>query len=456
MIGVVLLIHWLRLTRDRIALALTFVLPVVFFSTFALIFGRMGTGPGLAPVTALAVDQDQSEVSRWFITALGAQNMVRVASGSQAAAAGQESSTPARDAAAARIRAGAHDVAVVIPRGFGASFAALHPATTALEILYNPANPAARFVVSGVLQGAVSVAAPAILMQQGMAFLESFANTLTPVQRPVVDALLRHLRGARPWQRFDTLPEVEDERPDPGAMASPSWPETAAQYAELVHVPVTTTDVRGAEGNMVAYYAAGIGVMFVLFAMVGAGGSLLDEQETGTLERLLNANLGMRTLLMGKWLFFAAMAVAQLVVMFVWGAVVFGLDLWTVNRLVGLLVIAVVTASAAAAFGIVLAPLCKSRAQLSGVSTIVILLMSALGGSMAPRFVMPAFMHHVAKFTLNGWAMDGFLKVFWYDNPHASLAQSVLALGPQVAVLTAITCVCLALAYALARRWTTI
>lgn len=454
MMRMVLGIHWLRLVRDRIALALSFVLPVVFFSTFALIFGRTGAGAALGPVTALVADQDQTEISRWFVTALGAQDTVRVAFDDQGAVAAP--ATAAREAAMARIRAGTYDVAVVIPPGFGASFAAWQPASPGLEILYNPANPAARFVVNGVLQGAASVAAPALFVQQGLAFLERFAATLTPEQRPVLDALVRHLRGPRPWQRLGTVPEVGDDRSAPGATVSPSWLETVAQYAELVHVPVTTTDVRGTEGNMVAYYAAGIGVMFVLFAMVGAGGSLLDEQETGTLERLLNANLGMGTLLLGKWAFFAGMAVAQLMLMFVWGAVGFGLDLWTVNRVAGLLVIAVVTAAAAAAFGIVLAPLCKTRAQLSGVSTIVILLMSALGGSMAPRFVMPAFMHTVAKFTLNGWAMDGFLQVFWYDNPHASLAQSVLALAPQVAVLLGITCVCLALAYTLARRWTTV
>ena len=38
----------------------------------------------------------------------------------------------------------------------------------------------------------------------------------------------------------------------------------------------------------ISFYAAGIGVMFLLFSMVGAaGGVLLDEVESGTLERLL-------------------------------------------------------------------------------------------------------------------------------------------------------------------------
>ena len=46
--------------------------------------------------------------------------------------------------------------------------------------------------------------------------------------------------------------------------------------------------------------------MFLLFSVVGgAGGALLDEVESGTLERLLSTNLGMTGLLVGKWLFLA-------------------------------------------------------------------------------------------------------------------------------------------------------
>ena len=55
---------------------------------------------------------------------------------------------------------------------------------------------------------------------------------------------------------------------------------------------------------------------------------------------------------------------------------------------------------------------------------------------MMPRFVMPDFMDTVALFTLNGWALDGFLKVFWYDDPAAGIARSLLALAPQLVVLS--------------------
>ena len=39
--------------------------------------------------------------------------------------------------------------------------------------------------------------------------------------------------------------------------------------------------------------------------------------------------------------------------------------------------------------------------------------MSALGGSMFPRFLMSETMQKVGLLTFNAWALDGYLKVFW-------------------------------------------
>jgi ABC-2 type transport system permease protein len=164
----------------------------------------------------------------------------------------------------------------------------------------------------------------------------------------------------------------------------------------------------------------------------------------------------MGTLLAGNWIFFTIVGFAQLSVMFAWGAAVFRLELFTPRHLAGFVCMSLITAAAAAAFGLMLATAAKSRAQLNGISTVVILVMSALGGSMVPRFVMPDFMNTTALFTFNGWALDGYLKIFWYQDPKASLIQSLLSLTPQLAVLTLMSVVFLAVARSLARRWETV
>jgi ABC-2 type transport system permease protein len=82
--------------------------------------------------------------------------------------------------------------------------------------------------------------------------------------------------------------------------------------------------------------------------------------------------------------------------------------------------------------------------------------MSALGGSMVPRFVMPKFMETTALFTFNGWALDGFLKVFWYAAPGATALHTVASLISQLSVLTMLTVIFIAAARLLARRWETV
>jgi ABC-2 type transport system permease protein len=195
---------------------------------------------------------------------------------------------------------------------------------------------------------------------------------------------------------------------------------------------------------MVSFYAAGIGVMFLLFTASSAGGSLLDEAESGALDRVLSSRVTMTTLMAGKMVYCTMLAFAQLCVMFLWGWAVFHLDLFA--HLPGFFVMGISTAFAVANFGMILASLSKTRAQQGAVGTLLILTMSAIGGSMFPRFLMPESMKIAGLFTINGWAIDGFTKVFWYDEPITHLWQ-------QVGILLAIGVVLFFVARRFARRW---
>ena len=116
------------------------------------------------------------------------------------------------------------------------------------------------------------------------------------------------------------------------------------------------------------------------------------------------------------------------------------------GHLPGFMVMTVVTAAAAGSFALVLATLSSNRAQLNAVAIVLILCMSALGGSMVPRYVMSETMREVGKLTFNAWALDGYIKVFWRDLPLVDLA-------PEVMVLTATAIVLFVVARVLARRW---
>jgi ABC-2 type transport system permease protein len=460
MIKSILWSHWLHVKRDYVALGLTFVLPIVFFTIFAAIFSGMGGGGddgGLEPMDILVVDEDRTEVSQRFLSTLGEQEALQVHTAPGPTDENPDPEIYTRETARQQVRSGNFSAAVVIPKGFSQSYGEFTETGEPVEIIYDAANPFAQHLVGGLIQATAFQAAPDILMKKGMGYLEEYGGGLTQSQQEAVDAITPYLRGDSPWEE---LSEEESGESD-------SAPADVAAGSDLSGlVQIKATDARAGQEleeeedetrvSMVAYYAAGIGVMFLLFSMAGAGGSLLDEEESGALERVLTSNTSMTTLLLGKWIFFGLMGLLQVILMFAWGAFVFGLDLFTTNHFVGFLAMTIVTAAAASGFGLVLASACRSRAQLGGISTIVILIMSALGGSMVPRFVMPDFMNTTALFTFNGWALDGYLKVFWYDDPAASLGRAVVSLLPQLLVLSAAAVVFLLAARLIARRWETV
>ena len=413
--GTLIRIGWTNLRRDRVGQAMTFVLPIIFFSIFATVFG--GRDQAMTPRIRIAVvDEDASDVSARLIAALGKESALHMRPTGDAA-----KPTVDRRAAESLVRSGDVPAAVVIPRGFGAAFAQSgFGGGVAMTVLADPSDPIASNMVGGLLQKVVMTAAPDLLMQGGLRQFESHAGALTAEQRAAVDAWLPRLRSG----------------------------DNAGAGGAVMGITVNVVDVMRSSsqhGSLISFYAAGIGVMFLLFSMVGAAGTvLLEEAESGTLERLLCTNLGLSGILAGKWAFLVIIGVAQLTVMFLWGAAVFGLPLF--SHLPGFIIMTVTTAAAAAALAIVLASVARSRAQLSGFSTILILTMSALGGSMFPRFLMSETMQKFGLLTFNAWALDGYLKVFWRDAP-------VLELWPQVAVLLTLASAFLVTARLLGRRW---
>ena len=158
------------------------------------------------------------------------------------------------------------------------------------------------------------------------------------------------------------------------------------------------------------HVVAGTSVMMLLFSVAGIGGSLLDEKQEGMLKKLLCSPLHPNHILYGKMVFANIISIAQLLIMFVYAWLVFGLDIMHYLPSLALMILA--TAYACSSFGIVLASFAKSRQQVQGFSTIIVMVMSAIGGSMIPIFIMPELMQKIAVISVNYWGIQGFYDIF--------------------------------------------
>jgi len=410
------------LRRDRGALALSFILPIAFFTIFAVIFG--GRRNSMPKVNVLVVDEDHSTASQKLVQGLESEGSLNVKKG-PASKQGVEQPDYTATTAEAAVKAGAASVALIIPHGFGENPISFGGASgPTIQLLKDSSDMVAPQVIAGLLQKVAMTSMPDLMADQGSKYFDQFAGGLTREQRTRLNEGIRNLR----------------ERQENGA----ATPASGNQGGGIIAVNARAVVGENKHNPMVSFYAAAIGVMFLLFTASGAAGALLDEAESGTLDRVLSSRVTMTSLLLGKLTYNSLLAFSQLVVMFLWGWAVFKLDLW--SHIPGFIMMGVCTAVAVASFGMLLASICRTRAQLGALSTLVILIMSSVGGSMFPRFLMPEAMQKAGLFTINAWAIDGFTKVFWRDEP-------ISHLWPQVLVLVTIAIALFVIARRVARRW---
>ncbi|HEV7573551.1 MAG TPA: ABC transporter permease [Thermoanaerobaculia bacterium] len=382
---------WLNLRRDRAALMLSFIVPIVFFSIFAGIFGAQKSK---TPKTTVAIaDLDRSDTSRRLIEALKRESALDIV------LTPKKSATPFdTQSAEAFVRAGDAPVALVIPQGFGTTKIQFGGTNNgpAFRLLADSADPMADQVVGGLLQKNMMMAMPEMMMDAGVTEVDRWSGGLTSQQKAAIDQNMKSYRtfSARP----STTPSADS----------------------LIRIDKTDVIGQNKSNVIAALYAAGIGVMFLLFTASNAGGALLEESESGTLDRILTTRLTLTQLLLGKLVYLWTLGFTQICVMFIWGALVFRLQL--VEHIAGFLIMALSTSLATSAFGLLLAGICRSRAQLSALSTLVVLSLSAIGGSMFPRFLMPAGLQKAGLILFNSWALEGFTNVFWRELPLSSLA----------------------------------
>ena len=197
MMSTLLKISWTNLKRDRVAQMLAFLLPLIFFSIFATVFGNQANA-STARIRVAIVDEDDSELSRRIVAGLRSEKSLRARTTTGRGRRGREARSRRRTknwCAMGTFPSPSFfrkDSARAQRRSDGP------PRRPHLQLLADVSDQIAPQMVHGLLQKVAMTSAPDILMKGGLAQFERYAGAMTPEQRAAVTGWLSRLTPAAP------------------------------------------------------------------------------------------------------------------------------------------------------------------------------------------------------------------------------------------------------------------
>jgi ABC-2 type transport system permease protein len=350
--------------RDRSALMIAIVLPLVLAFIFGSLFSTASTP---RPFRYAVADLDRGTVSQVFVTDVLAeierQGLVTVRPAADAAEAGRLAES------------GAVDAAFVLPAGFSA--AVQGQAAAEIEVIGNVDAPTGTDVARSIAM--------------------SFAADLNGLRLAVAAALPDDHRAIGPQQ-----------------LAALAGRAVASSRPILVRDVSATAKVL----SLKTYLAAGMAVFFLFFTVQFGVASLLDERAGGTLARLLAAPIRPAAILAGKLLASVVVGLASMAVLVTATTMLMRIS-WGNPVGVALLVLAGVLA--ATGVTALVAAVARTPEQAGSWQAVVSVLLGLLGGTFFPIAQLGGFIAVVSLATPHAWFLRGLGELAGGGGPAAAL-----------------------------------
>jgi len=410
------------LLKDRTSIMITFAVPFAMIYLFGLIFNVNSTDSGPSGIPFAVVNQSDNPAAAKLVDALLTEKTFKVITDVKVDA---KTTRPLTEAdLRPEMRADRYRFALVIPKDVIRTDAiGLH-----LKIYSNPRNDIEAQMVNGILQRTLFSNVPELLGQSLQARAKSVIGDerVSRFNGSIAAAIAREFGGDEATIRsridngnfgFDRLGSGS------GTQAAPS---TAVRDVLSSIVKIDTEQVAGKDVKSPAatLLVGGWAIQFLLFAVTASATALFREKEFGIFQRVLSAPVSRSDILWSKFLYGICLGLIQLITLFSAGAILYKIDIG--GHLALLAVVCVFAAAACTSFGMLIASISPTPESARGLSTFVIMLMSAIGGAWFPVSFMPEFIQHFSRLTLVYWSMEGFSQVLW---AHATLTELLPTLG---------------------------
>ncbi len=382
MLNQILALTWKDLKiffKDRGHVVLIFLQPLMFIILMSYALSGVFHSGEDRPIRLLAVNEDLGKQAASVLRQLDEMKSFQVEQT-------WEGQPITREKAERLIVEGKRSMALIFPSDFSSileqSPASREPQRTKILVIVDPTT-SSQFVepILGTLQGLLERTTYTAMMPKGIDYLFERLAPQTPAEEQKAfksraeETMSGGLIGSR-------QPLVTVERTVPPGMRVQKFPDTFQQ-------------------NVPGYTIYGIFWIVSLLAT-----SVLQEKREGTFRRLLTAPLGRTVMLTGKLVPYYIINLIQLLLMIGVSSLLFGMNLG--NSPLGLVAVSLAAAATSTGLGIMVAALARTEAQVGGLTVLLLLSLSALGGCFIPRFVMPQWLRMVGLITPHAWALDAY------------------------------------------------
>lgn len=366
--------------RDPGALALTFLMPFMFIVVMSTALkGLFSPEAKMKALKVLVINKDQGPHAAAIVERLDAMDAFDVESRWNGKPLG-------RQEAERLVVRGKRSLAIVFPPDFSKvleqSLLAAEKRSTTVEIVVDPVT-SLQIVepMQALIEGLLRQRAAEALMPRG---IDNLIAALRPEAGPAETGPLgdQARRAAKAMLLGSGRPPVTLKRTYPRGIQLSDFPDTYQQ-------------------NVPGYTIFGIFWIVSLLA-----GSVLRERREGTLRRLQVAPFSRSALLAGKLIPYLLINVIQIAIMLGSGKLIFGMGLG--RDPLALALVSLICAATATGLGVMVSALVRTEAQAGSLATLLLLILSALGGCFVPRFVMPEWLQLAGFVTPHAWGLEAY------------------------------------------------
>lgn len=378
--------EFLILIRDKIGLLILFAMPITLILVMTLIQDSAFKTINEKGIPIVFVNNDHDTLGNTILNGLKTSNFCEVSTSK----AGKPYTL---DGAQQAVANGEFLIGIVIPEG------------ASTKIRNNVKQLVSETMVLDEIKSSGKDIVDITLIIDPVA-KNSFVTTITSNLHEYIAAVKTQMM----FQSFSD--QIAEILPEGSKKPTKAYEKTdIIQYKEIYGSALIGKDVPTSTQHNVPAWTI-FGMFFIVILVVG---NIIKEKKEGSAFRLKTLPTSYLTMMNGKIIVYVIVCLIQFFIMIAVGVFVlplFGLPPLNLgHHLEAILLLAFFTALAATGFGVLIGTLANSEQQGAILGSLLVLLLSAIGGILVPTYVMPEIMRKISMMSPLNWSLSGFYKI---------------------------------------------